>query len=180
MVPPAQSCTWFYQCCSHITHQMKSFIHKVCREIANDTTTLTGPCTRHLLLSGIISKTKFDLGLWLLSRLPPILTGLTISWSLSLQKSFALYGLVITLLALSTREYWFPSVELLSVEDDENKNLTLSQKLWFKLHCKLGHWRSFKWIQFLARKGWLGEKAQATLSKTIDYPIVQHVSWSSM
>ena len=24
------------------------------------------------------------------------------------------------------------------VEDDDNKNLTLSQKLWFKLHCKLG------------------------------------------
>jgi len=25
------------------------------------------------------------------------------------------------------------------VEDDDNKNLTLSQKLWFKLHCKLGN-----------------------------------------
>jgi len=25
------------------------------------------------------------------------------------------------------------------VEDDDNKNLTLSQKLWFKLHCRLGH-----------------------------------------
>jgi len=25
------------------------------------------------------------------------------------------------------------------VEDNSNKNLTLSQKLWFKLHCKLGH-----------------------------------------
>ena len=50
-----------------------------------------------------------------------------------------------------------------AVEDDENKNLTLSQKQWFKLHCKLGH-QSFKQIQFLASKGWLQQKAQATLS----------------
>ncbi len=25
------------------------------------------------------------------------------------------------------------------VEDDDNRNLTLSQKLWFKLDCKLGN-----------------------------------------
>jgi len=55
------------------------------------------------------------------------------------------------------------------VEDDSNKNLTLSQKLWFKLHCKLGH-RSFKQIQFLARRGWLGSKEQTMLSRTIDIP----------
>ena len=55
------------------------------------------------------------------------------------------------------------------VEDDVNKNLSQSQKLWYKTHCKLGH-RSFKQIQFLARRGWLGAKAQGTLSKTIEVP----------
>jgi len=53
------------------------------------------------------------------------------------------------------------------VEADDNKNLSLSQKLRFKLHCKLGH-QSFKQIQYLARKGWLGSKAKSMLSKTID------------
>jgi len=55
------------------------------------------------------------------------------------------------------------------VEDDDNKNLSRSQKLWFKLHCKLGH-HSFKQVQYLARRGWLGSKEQAMLSKTVELP----------
>jgi len=55
------------------------------------------------------------------------------------------------------------------VEDDGNRKLTLSQKLWFKLHCKLVH-QGFKQNWFLARKGWLGPKAQGSLSNTIDIP----------
>jgi len=57
------------------------------------------------------------------------------------------------------------------VEDDDNKNLSRSQKLWFKLHCKLGH-HSVKQIQCLARRGWLGSKEQAMLSRTVE--IVPH------
>jgi len=55
------------------------------------------------------------------------------------------------------------------VEDDDNKNLSRSQKLWFKLHCKLGH-HSFKQVQYLARRGWLGSKEQAMLSRTVEVP----------
>jgi len=55
------------------------------------------------------------------------------------------------------------------VEDDYNKNLSRSQKLWFKLHCKLGH-HSFKQVQYLARRGWLGSKEQAMLSRTVEVP----------
>jgi len=55
------------------------------------------------------------------------------------------------------------------VESDDNKNLTLSQKLWFKLHCRLGH-HSSKHIQYLARRGWLSSREQTMLSRTIDVP----------
>ncbi len=55
------------------------------------------------------------------------------------------------------------------VEDDENKNLSLSQKLWYKFHCRLGH-RGFKQVQFIARRGWLGARAKTMLSHTIDTP----------
>jgi len=55
------------------------------------------------------------------------------------------------------------------VEDEKNTNLTLNQKLWLKLHYKLGH-QSFCQIQFIARRGWLGEKARNALSKVIDIP----------
>jgi len=44
-----------------------------------------------------------------------------------------------------------------AVDNDENTMVQAS-------FCKLGH-QSCKQIQFLARKEWVGQKAQATLSK---------------